>query len=605
MQMYRPFSKATWCIYLFLLSIRTLIAFSPGYIHPDEYFQSAEVTAGRVFGFDVNIPWEYKPELPCRSILVPSITTGIPFLFLKAWLGSNTDYYATTRAIFVTQRLAFLLITLVIDAAFVRMARQIKRSPSIALLLVSSSYVTLAYHTHPFSNTVETLVLTLSAAVLSNIIHDHDTHERVTPAGMSFLLGVLFAVGVFTRITFVLFGFPFGVMFLYLNWKVIRPEHRSWIKCVRNFVFACLPLALGIGIMSFVAIVVDSIFFEKLLLFNKTNGAPILFLELFNPKTWAHLGIKGSITVTMLNNLVYNMDSANLAQHGLHPRFFHLFLNYPVLFGNLAYLATKTMIQKARLGEWTSQSKLVTALTYAGISGIGLLSVMPHQEARFLTPLILPLVITLSGRISRLGRKFWPLWLLYNGIMAIVFGVIHQARLVPAMDLIQHQSLGFQHCKPKGEHSLCLIYPSEAGKHHIYDGGNYTTHVVFYKTYMPPHHLFGYSSKMAQVRGTALQISDWRQLERSELLEALRREPQVDQSILSKAQEMNDKQVVVFKRDGISYHRTVLVAPSTVDFSDEPFYETRESFAPHGNFDHMDIILQRPLSSYHMNVFYI
>lgn len=44
--MYRPFSKATWCIYLFLLSIRTLIAFSPGYIHPDEYFQSAEVTAG-------------------------------------------------------------------------------------------------------------------------------------------------------------------------------------------------------------------------------------------------------------------------------------------------------------------------------------------------------------------------------------------------------------------------------------------------------------------------------------------------------------------------------------------------------------------------------
>lgn len=132
------------------------------------------------------------------------------------------------------------------------------------------------------------------------------------------------------------------------------------VKCIRNFVFACLPLALGIGIMSFVAIVVDSIFFEKLLLFNKINGAPILFLELFNPKTWAHLGVKGSFTVTMLNNLVYNMDSANLAQHGLHPRFFHLFLNYPILFGNLAYLATKTMIQKARLGEWTSQSKLVT-----------------------------------------------------------------------------------------------------------------------------------------------------------------------------------------------------------------------------------------------------
>lgn len=95
----------------------------------------------------------------------------------------------------------------------------------------------------------------------------------------------------------------------------------------------------------------------------------------------------------------------------------------------------------------------------------------------------------------------------------------------------------------------------ETGKHHIYDGGNYTTHVVFYKTYMPPHHLFGYNSKMAQERGTTLQISDLRQLERSELLEALRKEPQVDQTILGKAQVMNDKQVVVFKKDGISYHR--------------------------------------------------
>ena len=142
------------------------------------------------------------------------------------------------------------------------------------------------------------------------------------------------------------------------------------IKCIRNFVFACLPLALGIGIMSSVAIVVDSIFFEKLLLFNKTNGAPVLFLELFNPKTWTHLGVKGSITVTMLNNLVYNMDSKNLAEHGLHPRFFHLFLNYPVLFGNLAYLATKTIVQKARLGEWTSQSKLVTGeIATASFSG--------------------------------------------------------------------------------------------------------------------------------------------------------------------------------------------------------------------------------------------
>src|SRR5690242_12705526 len=116
------------------------------------------------------------------------------------------------------------------------MARQIRRSPSIALLLVSSSYVTLAYHTHPFSNTVETVILALCATVLSSIILDHDTSMSPapsssastdpasttaptgsqsstgakidpcpTPMPLSFALGVLFAVGTFTRITFVVY----------------------------------------------------------------------------------------------------------------------------------------------------------------------------------------------------------------------------------------------------------------------------------------------------------------------------------------------------------------------------------------------------------------
>lgn len=138
------------------------------------------------------------------------------------------------------------------------MARQIRRSPSIALLLVSSSYVTLAYHTHPFSNTVETVILALCATTLSSIILDHDssllpvppssaaadpasivatagnrspasteTDARPTPMGLSFLLGVLFAVGTFTRITFVVYGFPLGVMFLYLNFKAAFTKNRT------------------------------------------------------------------------------------------------------------------------------------------------------------------------------------------------------------------------------------------------------------------------------------------------------------------------------------------------------------------------------------------
>ena len=219
MNQYRPFSRATWSIYLFLLAIRVFIAISPGYIHPDEFFQSAEITAGNekelhwdeekqskrrrspdhwfltdlifnvpryigsVFDLNVNIPWEYKPELPCRSILIPydpripwivetrqkklyilaignwpltrstvhefnrAITTGLPYLVLRSWIGNEPgmgekiksmsceyapenidhltfvsivcstqrlDQFVTSRALFLTQRIAFVLLSLVI-----------------------------------------------------------------------------------------------------------------------------------------------------------------------------------------------------------------------------------------------------------------------------------------------------------------------------------------------------------------------------------------------------------------------------------------------------------------------------------------------------------
>ncbi|KAI8606153.1 Alg9-like mannosyltransferase family-domain-containing protein [Dissophora ornata] len=642
MHQHRPFSKATWNIYLFLLAVRVFIAVSPGYIHPDEFFQSAEITAGNIFHIDVNIPWEYKPELPCRSILIPAITTGIPYLLLKILTGSNSDHYVTTRALFLTQRLAFVLMSLIIDWAVVRMARQIRRSPSIALLLVSTSYVTLAYHTHPFSNTVESTILALCAVVLGTIIKEHDssitttsptsstsgtsattptarptftTTPETTSTILSFGLGVLFSAGIFTRITFVLYGFPLGVMFLYLNARASFTQGRSLVAGLRHFILACVPLALGLGLMSAFAIIIDSIYFNKLVIFNKTNGVPLSLLQLLftSPKDWLSLSYKGSLTVTMFNNLRYNMDEKNLAEHGLHPRFFHLLLNFPVLFGNLALIAVTTIAQKIMAGQWKSESKLVTALTYSGICGISFLSAMPHQEARFLTPLILPLVISLSGRISKLGRKFWPLWLLANGVMAIIFGLAHQSGLVPAMGLIQHQTLGSQDCKEvssAGNHILCLTYPSQQGLFHVNDGNIYTTHVVFYKTYMPPRHLLGYNASAAESHGVKLTVSDWRGKSQTEVLSDLSdvktTSASVDKALLKSAKEQRGQRAVLFRKTGPSqYERTILVAPATVDFSDEEFHETRDEFAWHANFDQIDVVLRNPLTSLYLNVFYV
>jgi len=129
-----------------------------------------------------------------------------------------------------------------------------------------------------------------------------------------------------------------------------------------KFIAACLPLALGLIAMSAFAVLVDSIYFHKLIIYNISNGVRLSLRDILitHPKDWHQLSYKGSLTLTMWNNLRYNLDEKNLAEHGLHPRFFHLFLNFPVLFGNLALIAVATLLQKCRAGEWSSQSRLVT-----------------------------------------------------------------------------------------------------------------------------------------------------------------------------------------------------------------------------------------------------
>ena len=67
--------------YTILLWFRWTLSTSPGYIHPDEYFQSPEVAAGFIYDIKSLTPWEYQPEHAARSVVVPyvwSIFTIMP-----------------------------------------------------------------------------------------------------------------------------------------------------------------------------------------------------------------------------------------------------------------------------------------------------------------------------------------------------------------------------------------------------------------------------------------------------------------------------------------------------------------------------------------------
>lgn len=99
--------------YATLLIVRLgLGIFGTGYIHPDEYFQNGEVTAGtlrlqdqtsmssdttpsgEIFGFHTLRTWEWGSALPVRSVLPPYITTGLPFLFAKTCLNGRIIFLA-------------------------------------------------------------------------------------------------------------------------------------------------------------------------------------------------------------------------------------------------------------------------------------------------------------------------------------------------------------------------------------------------------------------------------------------------------------------------------------------------------------------------------
>eukprot|EP00122_Pirum_gemmata_P003697 Pgem_evm1s3347 len=71
-------------IIISLYVIRIFLVFLPqtGYIHPDEFFQSSELMAGKLFQIEHYTPWEYKnndEQKVYRSITHPYLSSGFPY----------------------------------------------------------------------------------------------------------------------------------------------------------------------------------------------------------------------------------------------------------------------------------------------------------------------------------------------------------------------------------------------------------------------------------------------------------------------------------------------------------------------------------------------
>lgn len=123
----------------------------------------------------------------------------------------------------------------------------------------------------------------------------------------------------------------------------------------------------------------------------------------------------GRWVVTPLNAFLYNMDSANLALHGLHPRYLHALVNLPMLLGPVLVLRLRPS------ARW--------------LVPLALLSLAPHQEPRFLLPLVAPAIATGSSAPWRPWEM--ALHVGYHAACVGFFGFLHQAGVVPAVRALQ------------------------------------------------------------------------------------------------------------------------------------------------------------------------
>ena len=437
----RSWAQRSWSLYNLLLLIRVCIApVLVGYVHPDEFFQGGQELW---FGCPPSRPWEFEPEHAIRSIVPPTIMTWWPLHLYSNAFGISMDQLSG-MTIWVIPRVACSLYAiLAVDMSVWALARSgasaQQRGVPLPVLVVASAWPTFVLLGRPFTNAMETWILALLfRIVVSDGRRITSTSTKPTvPFRKCFAVGFLCAIGIFTRFTFVAFALPIVV---YFGWTMIR----------RLGFFGWLVKP---ALTYFVFLVVVGNLMDRDTQFYGSSAA----------------------TLTPWNAFLYNSQVKNLQEHGLHPRWTHAVVNMLILYGPMtlmgyvllgmpAYWVVQTPTRRNRSAETedpvdASKARIVVTLCkWIILCGLGVLSLAPHQEPRFLLPLLVPLaLLTDNPWTHRYEGLLSKIWLSFNVALLLFFGFLHQGGVVP---------------------SLLAMGSSLADKN--------PSAVIFYHTFMPP-----------------------------------------------------------------------------------------------------------------------
>lgn len=466
-----------WLYAAGIFRITLILIPQTGYVHPDEYFQSVEVLAGGLFDVHHSPPWEFNTTQPIRGITIPYFTTGMCYIFLRDINNLAMEYlslnFGTPYFLTILPRLLIGIFSFIVDFSLYKICLTNNEKYKTRLLILSSSYVMLIYGTRTFSNTIELILFavllyfvcesqTFSNELLRKQEYIKYRYEKSTSVverakfhklklylvsdtyRNCLLIATLTVFGIFSRPTFI--GFAVVPVFFWIyrgagNKQVSVAQFHTRILF---FAICCVPAILF-------NVLIDSFYYGHI--------------------TWGEIAMLdvsiNNFVVTPLNFLRYNTDSTNLAKHGLHPRYLHLLINIPLLFNVLGILALYTFGQYIYLGFQRKFNLLPSIrsikmlMTMSFISPVLILSFFPHQEPRFLIPIILPLVYLHGGKIlpetdtilvkvpetsiqekrkeikvNKSSYQLFKLWLILNLLLLIFYGFIHQGGVYQATNYL-------------------------------------------------------------------------------------------------------------------------------------------------------------------------
>jgi phosphatidylinositol glycan class Z len=515
-------STPVWIAMALAAVLPVLMLRAPSYIHPDELFQSQEVVLAAMQGRYANVPWEFADATqPSRSIVPPLVTVSLP-LRAASWLLVRVPLAASYLPLSELWVARLGPVLLLLGALYMcrQLARWYRLPSELTSALLATSWVFSVMLGRPFSNSLEAfalLLLTFLYASVRQLLHlPQSRFAGIKWATLGCAIGASAAFGMFVRFTFGAFALPTVLLAVgelcHAVGCAARPhtgqsgsKPRASAVGFSAFSVFCTAAALAaVGVAASV-VAVDSVFFGGFSSFEELSAAArqcagsaaAALLQR------AHLAggslasacarLSFGLRVAPFNNALYNMDPANLALHGLHPRWQHLAVNGHIMFGPLwgvalaAVLAWALAAASRRLvrllgrggaaaarsrgpattaaavgppaaaSSWHgSPGELLTWSAATLIVPLAAISTAPHQEPRFLAPLVWPLAFIGAYVLRGEGKQspapslvpstaatlwpqralprparvaFWAAWLLFNGVVGRLFGVLHQAHL--------------------------------------------------------------------------------------------------------------------------------------------------------------------------------